>query len=307
MYVIAEYLFMENFIINYLILVITKKITRTRVSRKRIIITAIIAALYPFIIFIPELFFLGSFGMKFIISIFIVKLGYNSKSLILFLKQLLGFYMMTFLFAGSTIGIYYFMDDFEAHIINFNNHIGSFPFKFLFLGIIMGIIMIENIFNYFKEKASKERELVNVQVHYNEKEANIISLIDTGNSLIEPISRDPVLIVEYGLIKSLLPKELTKVFDANLEGDFLILEETMEMLKDDIVLKLIPFKAIGTSNGILIGFKPNYIIVAKDNKTMKYEDVIIGIFNNRLTKDDQYNSLLNSEILIRGELDVYQV
>ncbi len=303
MYIIGEYLFIENFIINYTILQSTKIITRTKVTRFRVLITAIIAALYSFVIFLPSIMFLTNFYMKIIISILIVKLAFNSKCLSLFLKQLSGFYIISFIFAGASIGTYYFSQSYKTILAESNISIG-FPVKYVFLGTLLGGIMIRNILHYFHEKVSTEKKLLEVTVHFNDNKASLVSLIDTGNSLIEPISKIPVLVVEYTVIKHILPPALREIFDNNIENDFVALGNVMENIKDELKIKLIPFNSVGSNNRLLIGFKPNYIQILDHDSLTTYDELVIGITNTRLSADEQYSGLLNLEILNRGNLCV---
>lgn len=303
MYIIVEYLFIENFIINYVILQITKIITRTKVRRSRIFITAAIAAFYPFVLFFPSIIFLTNFYMKIIISIIIIKLAYNSKSISLYLKQLSAFYIISFVFAGASIGTYYFTNSYN-NILFKSNFKGGFSIKYLLLGVLLGGIMIKNTLSYYQEKMTREQELLEVSVYLNNNKACFISLIDTGNSLIEPLSKLPVMVVEYKIIKNLLPLTLTQIFELQQENDFITLGKVIENLRDEIKIRLIPFKSIGSNEKFLIGFKPDYIKVFNGNSESMYYDVIIGIFNDRLCTDEQYNGLLNSEILNRGSLCV---
>lgn len=297
MYIVGEYLFLENLIINYLILQSTKIITRTTANKSRIVITAIIAALYPFVLFFPSIVFLSKFYMKFIISILIIKLAFNAKSLGLYLKQLSSFYVISFIFAGASIGFYYFTNNYCGTL--FNNMIYGFPLKYIILGVVVGKIMIKNILRYYNEKIAREKELIQVMVYLNDKCSTFIALKDTGNSLVEPISKLPVLVAEYQSIKELLPEALIQIFDSG-EVDFMVLDNVMEQVKDKLILRLIPFKSIGSNNGILLGFKPDYIVISDESGVNIFEDLLIGIFNNKLSFDNQYNGLLNMEILQRG-------
>lgn len=303
MYIIAEYLFIENFIINYLILEITKIITRTKVKRSRIFITAMIGAFYPFIMFFPSIMFLTSFYMKIIISIIIVKLAYNSKSLSLYSKQLSAFYIISFVFAGASVGSYYFIHSYN-NILFKSNFKGGFAIKYLLLGILLGGIMIKNLLSYYQKKITKEQELLNIIVYLNNNNTSLISLIDTGNSLIEPLTKTPVMVVEYKIIKNLLPLVLKQVFEDKKENDFIALGKVIENLKDELKIRLIPFKSVGSKGRFLVGFKPDHIEILDGNVKSIYYDVIIGIFNDNLCNDEQYNSLLNLEILNRGSLCV---
>ena len=303
MYIIGEYLFVENFIINYLILEITKIITRTKIKRSRIIITALIGAFYPFVMFFPSIMFLTNFYIKIIISLIIVKLAYNSKSLSLYLKQLSAFYIISFVFAGASIGSYYFIHSYN-NILFKSNLKGGFSIKHLLFGVLLGGVMIKSILSYYGEKIIREQELLNISIHLNNNKAFIISLIDTGNLLIEPLSKNPVIVVEYKVIKDLLPLELIKFYEDQKENDFIILGRIIESLKDKMKIRIIPFKSIGSKEKFLIGFKPDYIKVYDTDRETTYHDVIVGIFNDKLSSDEQYNGLLNLEILNRGNLCV---
>ena len=304
MYIVAEYLFIENLIINYIILETTKIITRTKVRKIRIIITTILSALYPFVFFFDSTIFLTSFYMKIILSLIIVRIAYNSKNLKLYLKQLSAFYLITFIFGGATLGLYYFINN-PLNSIFIANHINfGFPIKYLILGIIFGVIVIINILDYYNEKMIKEDFILDIDIYLKDKNVKLKGLIDTGNSLNEPLSKLPVFIVEYKILKELLPEDINNIFKGGKEGDFIFLENIMRNLNEGIKFRLIPFKSVGNSNGILIGFLPDYIIVSSENGDKRYSDLIIGIFNGELSKDGQYNGLLNGEILNRGDLSV---
>ncbi|MCQ4923857.1 sigma-E processing peptidase SpoIIGA [Tissierella carlieri] len=304
MYIIAEYLFIENFIINYAILQSTKIITRTKTTKGRIFITSTITALYPFALFFPSLSFLANFYMKIVISFIIVKLAYNSKSLILYIKQLSAFYVISFIFAGASIGIYYFTNNYYNVLFEPDYLGGRFPIKYIILGVVLGGIMIKNMVHYYQEKLSKEKELLSVTVHLNNEKSSFTALTDTGNSLIEPLSKLPVFVVEYEVINNLLPEFIRETFEENKEDDFTVLEKIMEALKEEIIIRIIPFKSVGSKNGILIGFKPDYITISNGDFIATHDDLLIGIFNGKLSADNQYNGLLNLRILNRGDLCV---
>lgn len=304
MYIVAEYLFLENFIINYIILETTRNITGTRVKRKRIIITSILSALYPFVLFFDSTVFLTNFYMKIILSMIIVKIAYNSKNKHLYIKQLCAFYLMSFIFGGATLGLYYFINNPLNSILKENHHNSGFPIKYLILGLIFGSIVIINILNYYKEKILKEDFILDISIYLNGESVKLKGLIDTGNSLVEPLSKLPVFIVEYKTIRSLLPEDIGNVFKGGKEGDFIFLEKIIRKFQKKIKFRLIPFKSVGNSNGMLIGFLPDFIIVSNEDGEKKYDDLIIGIFNGELSKDNQYNGLLNGQILSRGDLSV---
>ena len=60
--------------------------------------------------------------------------------------------------------------------------------------------------------------------------------------------------------------------------------------------KIIPFSSLGNDNGILLGFKPDYIKVYDEEVVLK-NNVIIGIYNGKLNRVNLYTSLIGLNIL----------
>ena len=63
--------------------------------------------------------------------------------------------------------------------------------------------------------------------------------------------------------------------------------------------KLIPFSSLGNENGLIIGFKPEYIKIYDEGEKIRKE-VIIGIYPGKLTKTNLYTSLIGLNILKEG-------
>ena len=99
MYIVLEYYLVENFLINFLLLHLTNKVTKSKVGMKSIILGSIISSLYSLIVFVPSLLFLTSFIGKLFISTLIVYITFQGKSIKLFLYQWLTFYIVSFIFA----------------------------------------------------------------------------------------------------------------------------------------------------------------------------------------------------------------
>lgn len=297
MYVYAEYLILENVIINYIILYVTKKITRTETSKLRLLIAALIGSVYTLVMFFPSLNFMTKFTVKVAISVLIIIFAFNPEKFSNFIRLLSTFYVTAFVFAGATFALFYVMNT-NFSVYNGVFYIKDFPIRFLILGITLSFILIKYVFNYLQIKLGKTDVLTNVIINLNNKQANIVALVDTGNSLKEPISQRPVIIVEFFAIKDLLPEKVQNLF---LENEDLDLDEITDIMiesVDEIKLRVIPFKAIGTENGILLGFKPDEILIMNEATERKIEEeIVVGIYNNKLSNDNKYKGLLNPEIL----------
>ena len=105
--------------------------------------------------------------------------------------------------------------------------------------------------------------------------------IDSGNTLKDPLSKKPVIIVEKNIIEKIVDVEKLMGGDENLK------------------IRLIPFKSIGKQNGMLIGIKPQYIKIKYNENQVKTNNVIVGIYDKKISKN--YSALIGLEILEGGK------
>ncbi len=66
---------------------------------------------------------------------------------------------------------------------------------------------------------------------------------------------------------------------------------------------LIPYKSIGNENGILLGFKPDYVVMKNDEK-IYVENSVIGIYDESLSNNKIYSGIFGLEILKEGVLEL---
>lgn len=300
MYIILELLLIENFIINLLILYITKIITGTKVSKMRIIFGAAIISFYSLAFFWDQTLFLTNSYMKIIISLIFIKMCFNTKSIKLYFYQLLAFYIVSFIFAGATFGFFFSSQNIGDLMLKPIDLLGGFPVIYLILGIISSSLIAIITFKYNNKKKLREEFIMDVKIIYREKITEIKALIDTGNSLVDPFTNETVMLIEYNKIKDLLPPIMWSLYEKDDIKDFRLLETVIKTVEKEITIKLIPFKSVGNNNGFLLGFKPEYIILNnKNEKGIIRKDVIIGIYQGLLSTDESYNGLLNYEILMQ--------
>ncbi len=295
--VYAEYLFLENFIMNFIILHITSKFGKYQSGNMKLIIGAAIGAMYSFIIFFPSLHFFLSFSMKLVISMLIIVITFTPHKFRDFFKYLSIFYLVSFAFGGTAFAIFYFTN-FQSIVSNGIFYSNSISFKLLLYSVAIGYFLIVLTLNLMKNKVSKERIYNEIIVEFDNKKKEINALIDTGNSLLDPISKFPVIIVEYNAIEELLPENIKKIFIRdnidNLEKISTILQTSSWISR----FRMIPFTSLGKENGMLIGFKPDNVEVNYDGNRFTLNKIIIAISSNKLSKNGDYNALINPDILV---------
>ena len=307
MYIILEYLLLENFIINYLILKLTKILNQIDGSNLRILLAAFVSSFYSLVFFYPKLTILTTIPFKILFSILIVRLSFKYLNIRSFLRLLMSFYIGSFIFAGATMGVFFFKNNGFKILDKALKSINNFPVKYLVIGVGFSSLIAILVFKYFNIHKMKNSFIAEVELFYENKRLDFKALMDTGNSLIDPISKKKVMIVEYEKLSEILPAETKDLILAADHNDYLEIEQILDGLKDYIKLIPIPFKSVGKS-GIMFGFKPDSIIIKYMNKVLIRQDIIIGIYNNTFPKDLGYNGLLHYEIIDGGvENEIYKI
>ena len=295
MTIYIDVVFIENLIMNYIILFATGIIIKTKIKHIRLILASALGAIYSIVAYISILEIYSSFILKIILSIIIVYISFNPQNVKNMWKDIVIFYMTSFVFGGAVFALIYIIKPQDILMRN-GLFLGTYPLKTIILGAIVAFIVIVTSFKIVKSKISKKDMFCTIKIKLNEAEIKTKTMIDTGNLLKEPISSTPVIVVEHTLLYDCMPKEILNNLENILGGDF---ENIPEEIKNKYIskLKVIPFSSLGKQNGMLIGIKPEYVIVENEESENKINNVIIGIYNKSLTKRGEYIALIGIELL----------
>ncbi|PAB58836.1 sigma-E processing peptidase SpoIIGA [Anaeromicrobium sediminis] len=290
--VYAEYLFLENLLMNWIILHLTAHFSKFEVRKYKIWVGAIVGALYAFVFFFPSLSFMYSMIMKIVISILIVVLTFMPYKFIDFLKLVGIFYLISFMFGGAAFALFYFTG-FEGIVSNGIFYIGNFTTKLLIYSGIVSYILIKFCWEHVQEKISREKLYIPVSIEVENHKSSVKALVDTGNSLEDPLSKYPVIVVEYSAIKDLIPNDIKDMLTNNNISYDVFLKIGNDSNWNSRI-RVIPFNSLGKENGMLIGFRPDMVNV-EGKKHIK--NIIVGIYTKRLSKNGDYSALLHPDIL----------
>lgn len=295
MTIYLDVIFLENIVINYIILYVTGSISKSKIKQKKILLGALIGAIYSIIYYLLKLKIYSSFIIKIILSIVIIYVAFDSNNFKDLLKKVLLFYLSSFVFGGAAIAIIY-MVNFQNITIQNGVLVGSYTIKTILIGIVVAYFTILIAFKIIKTKISKKDLICDISVRLNNKNIKTKVLIDTGNLLKEPITNLPVIVIEHTLLYDVMPKDILNNLEKVLGGDF---SKIPDDIKDEYFskLKVIPFSSLGKQNGMLLGIKGEDLTVYLKDETKKIDKVIIGIYNKSLTKRGEYRGLLGLEIL----------
>ncbi len=285
MIVYADVVFIENLIINSVILYVTLLIRKVKISIVRILISSALGSLYAVI----SIKINNNFIMKIILSVLMIAIIYPTKNKKRFLETIILFYLISITAGGSAIAISYLIQDYKISELN-NLPIISFPILISGLGTVVGIILIMATINNLKNRISKKDIFFDVEIYIEDKKEKLKALLDTGNMLKDPLSNKPVMIATKRSLKSIIPEEILDNINLILGGD-----KIGKLITKRI--KLIPFNSLGNEHGILIGIKSDKIII--NNNEIK--DVIIGIYEKEFSKTRRYDALIGIDLLYEEE------
>ena len=295
MTIYIDVVLIENIMMNYIILYTTGIIAKVIPRHMRLAISSFVGAVYAIIAYMSILEIYSTIILKIILSIIIVYIAFNAQNIKILLKQLLLFYLTSFVFGGAAFFLIYFIR--PQNIIMKNGvFVGTYPFKILILGAIISFIIIYLSIKIIRKKLSKKSLFCKIKIIINNEVINTLALIDTGNLLKDPISNTPVVVVEHTLLYDILPKQILNNLENILGGD---LEKIPEEIKDKYIskLKVIPFSSLGRQNGMLLGIKADEIIIENEEEKTKKENVIVGIYDKSLTKRGEYRALVGMNLL----------
>lgn len=293
MTIYLDVVLLENLLMNYIILFATGYILKIKIHHIRIILSATIGAIYAIIAYLDIIPIYSSIFMKIILSVIMVYVAYYAKNVKQLLKQVMLFYLISFVFGGCAFSLLYFVKPQDIWIQN-GMLMGTYPIKIAILGALLGFAITSVTFKLVKSKFSKKDMFCKLTIFFDEKSSQMKAMIDTGNILKEPITKLPVIIVEKRALVQLLPNTILENTEKILGGD----AETIES-KYATKLKIIPFSSVGKENGILLGFKADKVLINTEENEEVINNVIIAIYNKELSKKNEYSALLGLDMFER--------
>ena len=296
MTIYIDVVFLENLVMNSIILVASGIILKKKMKWIRIILASSLGAIYTIIGYISVLEIYSNLILKVILSILIIYIAFNPQTVKQLWKDILIFYLTSFVFGGVAFALIYVVKPQDILMKN-GLFLGTYPLKTVLLAAIVAFIIIIAAFAIVKTKFSKKDMFCDVEVELNNKIIKTRAMIDTGNLLKEPITNTPVIVLEHTLLYECVPKEILDNLESILGGE---LVKIPEEVRNEYIskLKLIPFASLGKQNGMLVGIKADSLKIIQDDQEKENKNVIVGIYNKSLTKRGEYRALVGMDLII---------
>jgi len=261
MKIYVDLIFLINIFFDFLLLLSVSLILKRHIKIYKIILGSLVGGLSIFFLFFnistTTLFFL-----KIIIAVLMILVTFGFKDLKYFIKNISYLYLISIVLGGT---LYFLNLEFSYKnkgLIFYHNGVSV---NFIVILIITPIILylyIKEMRNY-KLNYSKYYKLE--IIFKNNKSVTMNAFLDTGNNLIDPYKKRPVILVNYDVIKKYIKNE-------------------KELL--------VPYNNIN-SEGLLRCIKPKKIII--NNK--EFTNILVGLSFNKIYIDG-VECILNNKIEI---------
>lgn len=284
MTVYLDVVFFENVFMNFCILYSTSIFNNKKNSLYRMAVGAIIGALYYVAILLPQTYFLSYSICKIILSLLIIAISFKYTDIYSFIHDLVVFLIVSCIFGGVMYGIYFYI---------FNKlTIPYYPIKLLMFGTITIVVLLRISIHRIRCNLDYRRITYSIQIMLDGKVKIIRGFLDTGNSLKDPITNKPVLLVNYNSIKELLPNEICNVCKNNLNSLSNLSKE------NESRVRLLPYISVGNQNGLMLGYKMDKItIYLNKEKNIVLDNALVGINTTSLNAEHSFDALLSIELL----------
>ena len=295
MTIYIDVVFLENLVMNSIILIASGIILKKELKPIRILLASSFGAVYTIIGYVSVLEIYSNLVLKIILSILIIYVAFNPQTVKQLWKEILIFYLTSFVFGGVAFALIYIVKPQEILMKN-GLYLGTYPLKTVLLAGIVAFFIIISAFAIVKTRFKKKDMFCDVELKLNNRIIKNRAMIDTGNLLEDPITNTPVIVLEHTLLYECVPREILDNLENILGGELSMIPNK---IKDEYIskLKLIPFASLGKQNGMLIGMKADSLKVFQEEQEKECKNVIVGIYNKSLTKRGEYRALIGIDLV----------
>lgn len=280
-----DVLILINIFVTYFLMLSAKLLLHIQTGGKRLLLAAVIGGFYSLIILADFISPIILNLLKLLVSMFLVFVAFGFCSWKLFVKNLMFFYLVNFVFAGFMFGIWYFVSPIGMVV---KNGVVYFNVSAIVLAVsTIAAYLVVKLISYLFTKNVASNQMTDLIVECGGNEVMLRALVDTGNKLTDIITGYPVVICEFEAIKPLIPEDLHTV----------IQERTLDQMKNELWrrrVRVIPVKAV-TGDSTVLAFKPDHFYIVSDTKRTEMQ-AIIGISSTRLSQGE-FSALMNDSLL----------
>ena len=245
----ADTLFLLNALVDYLLLLAAARLAGEPLRRGRFALGAALGGGYAVAIFLPGMAFLAHPLCRLASAALMLLLAYGGSRRLL--RQGVLFVALTCAFGGGVVaigllggtglslsgGVFYSALDLKVVLLS--------------AAVCYGVLTL--VFQRLVRHSAAGGELVDIKLYLRERSVCLTALIDTGNTLTDPISGRPVMVAEGERAAALFPREHCPS-SADLRDPAAALTRlgTGEWRSR---FRLLPYRSVGVERGLLLAVR----------------------------------------------------
>ena len=277
--VYIDSVFLLNFLINYLLLLVTAKICGASPLRLRLCAGAAVGAVYAVLCWVPGLQWLGGLVGKLVFAAAMAAAGFLRRRSRGFLRLMLVFWAVSLALGGGVyaVGLLVYGQGSPGGAVSL-----PIDFKTLLLTAAISYALLTLVFRRAAQHGPQELETL--RVVYCGRSHTLRALLDSGHTLRDPLSGAAVAIVDRTSAEEILDTVLPPG----------LLEHPTEALSQGdsaIRWRLIPYKTVGVEQGFLLAFRPQMVYLGRQQATM-----LVAVSPHPVSDGGGYQALISAQL-----------
>ncbi len=296
----ADVLMGINFVFNFYLLWLTSLATRSQKPLFRVALGALLGAFYSLTLVLPWQV-PGPVNLLFpALMIFAAFFPFSPAE---GLRLAAIFYAVTLLSCGALMAFQFliYRETFAAGTSAFL--IPSPSLLPVLISFLAAAALVRLTWVGLNNRRAMESWQGRISIRRGGKEKTLKALVDTGNSLREPVSGAPVVIVYYRELLSLL-EGLSPLTEDTPGGRLAQLTQGLSACLDTGIY-IIPYKSLGKEGSYLPGFRPEEVEVSVGDtcRILKKGQVVVCLSPDRVSRDHPSLALVHPELICGGGLN----
>lgn len=278
--VYIDSLFLLNLIVNYLLLLATGKLAGEILHRIRLGLGAALGAFYAAAVFFPGMGFLLHPVCKLAAAVAMLLVGYGGSRRLL--RVTLVFFGLSCAFGGGIFAIGLL----GGRGLSLRNGIlySAMDLRLILLSAAICYVVLTLVFR--RTARHERRELVPAVLILGERRVALTALVDTGNTLTDPVTGRPVMVADGEQVAQLLPEGLA---GCSLNDPAEALAELSGRYGPKR-FRLLPYQAVGVECGMLLALRLDRAQVGTED----YGGILVALSPTRVSDGGGYSALVGA-------------
>lgn len=258
MIIYLDYVFIENFLIDYILLKETAYIARQQVAKTNTIVSAIVSSLYIVIMMYFKIAQLNYVLCKMLLVVIMIYICFKPKITSEYIKLIALFFLISVVNIGCII--------FITNILNIKQINLIIKISIYMVSMYLGNLFIHYIWKFYSREIKNNDLIYKVKIRLGNKTYKYNAFLDTGNNVFSYTYNVPVIFAE------------------------ILSEDILQQLKNNQSFYIRTVTLSNQTNKLAYMFEK--IEISKGDKTWLVNAAIV-FENTKLSKDNSYNMLLN--------------